>query len=539
VPTCGEAITKLLRAYGVDTVFGIPGIHTVELYRSFGESKLRHIAPRHEQGAGFMAYGYVAATGRPAACFLITGPGVLNAATAIAEAYSDSIPMLIFCTTIRSGELGMGGGRLHEIPSQQKMLDQITGFTHTLLDPSNLPELFARAFTLFGSQRPRPVCIEIPIDILERVADFDCTPWPLPRHPAPSQAAVQRMASSLARSRLPLIILGGGAMDASKEATLLAERINAPVLLTQAGKGIVSESHPLCLGFLLPLKPAQDLIANADLVLAIGTELAEADRYMIGGYNFRGELLRIDIDPLQLSRNFRPTEVLLSDARAAILGILAELDNATGPVVEISGAKRVAALRTELEQHRLPGAGTYHPILDILQDALPADTFISADSTQLAYEAAMYYRSTSPRSWCFPCGFGTLGTGLPAAIGAKLGAPDRPVACIAGDGGFLYSIEELAVAVEAKLGFPIFVWNNYGYGEIRDSMISRGVRPVGVDFRVTDFISIARGFGCHAAQPESVEHLRSLIAGSFASDCPTVIELREDAAFLREMGGVH
>ena len=529
---CGEAIAKLLKAYGVDTVFGIPGVHTVEMYRNFSNSDLRHIAPRHEQGAGFMAYGYAVATGRPAACFLITGPGVLNAASAIGEAYSDSVPMLVLCATNRRAELGMGGGFLHEMPSQQKAIEQVTAFTHTLLDPANLPQLFARAFTLFTSQRPRPVCIEIPLDVLDLPAEIDGHAWPLPARPQPDSDAVRKMAQSLASCRHPLILLGGGAAEASAEATRLAERLDAPVLLTQAGKGIVPENHPLCLGYLLPLKPAQDLLARADLVIAIGTELAEADRYMIGSYDFSGKLLRIDIDPAQLSRNFRATEVLQSDARVAISAILATLEAVNGPAVSTPGRDRVFAFKKDLGPHRLAGAPLFHRVLDSVLEALPPSTFISADSTQLAYEAAMYWQARQPRSWCFPCGFGTLGTGLPGAIGAKLAAPSRPVACFAGDGGFLYTVSELSVAVEEKLSFPVIVWNNFGYGEIRDSMSARGIRPIGVDFRIADLVSIARGFGCHAARPESWVELRSLVAGSFTSDCPTVIELRSDARFL-------
>jgi thiamine pyrophosphate-dependent acetolactate synthase large subunit-like protein len=530
---CGEAIAKLLRAYGIDTVFGIPGVHTVELYRNFSSSDLRHIAPRHEQGAGFMAYGYAVATGRPAACFLITGPGVLNAASAIAEAYSDSVPMLVLCATNRRAELGMGGGCLHEMSSQQKAMEQITAFTHTLLDPANLPQVFARAFTLFASQRPRPVCIEIPLDVLDLPVEIDSRPWPIPARPQPDPGSVRKMAQSLASCRNPLIVLGGGAAEASAEATQLAERLDAPVLLTQAGKGIVPENHPLCLGFLLPLRPAQDLIAKADLVLAIGTELAEADRYMIGSYNFSGKLLRIDIDPAQLSRNFRATEVLQSDARMGIGSILAVLENENGPAVLTPGKDRVTTFKKDLGPHRLAGAPLFHRVLDGVLEALPPLTFISADSTQLAYEAAMYWQARQPRSWCFPCGFGTLGTGLPGAIGAKLAAPSRPVACIAGDGGFLYTVSELSVAVEEKLSFPVIVWNNFGYGEIRDSMSARGVTPIGVDFRINDVVSIARGFGCQAARPQSWPELRSLIAGSFAGDRPTVIELRSDAPFLQ------
>ncbi|WP_276323642.1 thiamine pyrophosphate-binding protein, partial [Burkholderia cepacia] len=163
--TCGEALVDLLERYGVECVFGIPGVHTVELYRGLAESSIRHVTPRHEQGAGFMADGYARVTGRPGVCFIITGPGMTNIATAMAQAYADSIPMLVISSVNARRELGSGDGRLHELPSQREVFAGLTAFSHTLLDAADLPQVLARAFAVFESARPRPVHIEIPLDV--------------------------------------------------------------------------------------------------------------------------------------------------------------------------------------------------------------------------------------------------------------------------------------------------------------------------------------------------------------------------------------
>ncbi|HWT98569.1 MAG TPA: thiamine pyrophosphate-binding protein, partial [Terriglobales bacterium] len=185
--TCGEFVVKLLEAYGIDTVFGIPGVHTVELYRGLAGSSMRHITPRHEQGAGFMADGYARVTGKPGACFIITGPGMTNILTAMGQAYADSIPMLVISSVNRTEHLGMAEGRLHELRSQRDMVSGVAAFSHTILHPEQLPEVMARAFALFASARPRPVHIEIPIDVI--AAPIDPARLPalaraLPRRPA-------------------------------------------------------------------------------------------------------------------------------------------------------------------------------------------------------------------------------------------------------------------------------------------------------------------------------------------------------------------
>jgi acetolactate synthase-1/2/3 large subunit len=238
--TCGEALIGFLEQYGIDTIFGIPGVHTVELYRGLGNSKIRHITPRHEQGAGFMADGYARASGRPAACFIITGPGLTNIATALGQAYGDSIPMLVISSVNRRDELALGEGRLHELPSQRNLMAGLTAFSHTLMRADELPQVLARAFTVFRSARPRPVHIEIPLDVITATAD-DLRAKILSDlgRPSPDPARIAAAAALLRSAKRPLVVLGGGAQDAAGEARSLVERLGAPTLMTVNAKGIL------------------------------------------------------------------------------------------------------------------------------------------------------------------------------------------------------------------------------------------------------------------------------------------------------------
>ena len=210
--TCAQSLVRLLEGYGVDTVFGIPGVHTVELYRGLHGSRLRHVSPRHEQGAGFMADGYARASGKPGVCFIITGPGMTNILTAMGQAYADSVPMLVISTVNRREHLRLGHGHLHELPDQRAMVAGVCAFSHTLQAPSELPELLARAFAVFKCARPRPVHIEIPLDVLEMPADnLNLMPRSLPGAPAPAGASIEAALALLNSAHRPLILAGGGA----------------------------------------------------------------------------------------------------------------------------------------------------------------------------------------------------------------------------------------------------------------------------------------------------------------------------------------
>ncbi|NEI74021.1 5-guanidino-2-oxopentanoate decarboxylase [Rhizobium lusitanum] len=533
--TVADAILRLMETYKVDTIFSIPGVHTVDFYRSLPDRKIRHVTPRHEQGAAFMAYGYAFATGKPAACMLITGPGVLNASTGIAEAYADSIPMLVIAANNLVAEIGVGRGALHETRSQSAVQEQIAAFSHTLLHAANIEEIFHRAMSLIDIGRHRPSLIEVPRDLLASAAPIPSGSKPSVFRPGPQPTAIAEVAKMLVEAKRPLIIAGGGARFASDKVQQLARRLGIPVVTTNTGKGILPEGDPLSLGSALPFEATAQAIAMADVVLAVGTELGETDLlYTCRSYAIGGKLIRIDIDPKQLTMNYLPTIALLSDAGLALEAILAACPQALSSK---AAEDRVAKLKSDIAadagwsiespKHKL--------VLDKIAETLKPDAIICADSTQLAYTGNHYYPSGTPGTWLFPNGYGTLGSAMPAAVGAKIGRPDRQVLAIVGDGSFLYSIEELTTAVENQLPLPIIVWNNRAYGEIRDTMIASGIPTIGVDLYTPDFLTIARGFGCCAVLIETMAQFGEELEASFTRDRPTILQIDSDAEIFADL----
>jgi acetolactate synthase-1/2/3 large subunit len=534
--TCGELLVRLLEDFGVDTVFGIPGVHTVELYRGLPATRIRHITPRHEQGAGFMADGYARVSGKPGVCFIITGPGVTNILTAMGQAYGDSIPMLVISSVNNTEQLGMGGGRLHELTSQRSLTSHVTAFSHTLMRPDELPAVLTRAFAIFGSARPRPVHIEIPINVITAPADHVSRKLgAIPSRPAPSPSAIAQAVRVLKAARRPVVFLGGGASHAGTEARQLVEALDAPTACTINAKGILPKGHPLSLGSNTSLRPVRELVLASDAVLAIGTEMGETDYDLVFDGNLRIEcpLIRIDIDPEQINCNFAAHVAIVSDSKMAIEALLAEIDGRGSIPRESFGAMLTAEVRARLDAEWPAAWHGQRLTLEVVQEVLP-DAIIVGDSTQPVYSGNHLFEPNAPRSWFNSAtGYGTLGYGLPAAVGAKLAAPGRPVMALIGDGGLQFTLPALASAVEARAPVIVLLWNNDGYGEIKRYMQERSIPTIGVDIYTPDLLAIAKGFGCGAERAGSLEHLRTLLRDAARADGPTLIEIREDADFLQ------
>ncbi|MDO6670499.1 5-guanidino-2-oxopentanoate decarboxylase [Cobetia amphilecti] len=541
--TCAELLIRLLRdTYGVDTVFGIPGVHTVELYRGLepdadpAARSIRHVTPRHEQGAGFMADGYARSTGKPGVCFIITGPGMTNITTAMGQALADSIPMLVISSVNRADTLGRGQGRLHELPSQQQLISGVARFSHTLLDPSALPEVLARAFALFEGARPGPVHLEIPIDLFNAEiplpagrSTHDVTRSRIGRL-APDPTLIDEAVALLTGAQRPLVLLGGGCVAAPEAARQLVEALDAPTVTTINAKGLLGSAHPLDLGANAALPAVRELARDADVVLAIGTELGETDYDVVfdDGFVIGGELIRIDIDPEQLARNHAAALGIVADASLALetlAGRLTDLDGSSKDTRR--GAQITAATLEALALPTDPAFAPYVPLFDTLQQALPEAIWVG-DSCATVYAANHLLSQPAPRRYFnASTGYGTLGYGLPAAMGATLGRPDLPVIALVGDGGIMFTLSELACAVEEQLPVVIVLWHNQGYEEIRRFMDNAGVTRLGVDIKAPDFQLLAQGFGCAAVAIDSPSELATAISERDAS-APLLVEI--DAA---------
>ncbi|MGF7159796.1 thiamine pyrophosphate-dependent acetolactate synthase large subunit-like protein [Rhodoligotrophos appendicifer] len=525
--TIGQYLMRLLKAYGVDTVFGIPGVHTLELYRGIASENMRHILVRHEQGAGFMADGYARVTGKPGVCTLITGPGLTNALTPIGQAFSDSIPMLVLSSVNATRELGRGWGSLHEITDQAATARPLVGLSRTAFDRDQVTAYVHEAFNLFSAARPRPAHLELPIDILgadSGLSEAAAIP-PFVGPPHVQAADVERAARLLSEAERPLILVGGGAISAHPSLAAMAEALSAPVITTIAGKGIIADRHPLSLGATLPSPQTQKLLAEADVILALGTELAETDHW-VDRLQMPGKLIRVDLDIRKLSDLYPAELPLLGEAGAFARDLLAALGRGRTEPWDGRARAKVAAIRKALDEERAAERPEYMVALNALRAALPADTVLATDMTQLAYAANSHFPVDQPRSYLHPCGFGTLGYGLPAAIGAKLGAPERPVAAMVGDGGLLFTLTDLGTAVELEMPLPIILWDNDGLGQIRDGMIRLQMPQIGVSPRNPDYIAVARGFGARAVEVEGPAEIAPAMAKALDHPGPTVLRLQ-------------
>lgn len=529
--SCAQALVRLLESYGVEIVFGIPGVHTVELYRGLHGSRLKHISPRHEQGAGFMADGYARASGKPGVCFIITGPGMTNILTAMGQAYADSVPMLVISTCNRREHLRLGHGHLHELHDQRALVAGVCAFSHTLQHPDQLPEVLARAFALFGCTRPRPVHIEIPLDVLEMSAEgLDLCPRSLPAAPAPASVAIDAAVALINNAQRPLILAGGGARRASEALTLLAERLQAPVALTTNARGLLAPEHSLLLDGVQSSTHGRELFDEADVVLAVGTELGETDYdfFGLGPLAFKAPLIRLDIDPMQVL-GAQPAAIgLLGDAEQGLRALLARLPQRQA--YQAWASARVARVNALEHSGWNPKQCRLQALLDTVRDHLP-QPLIVGDSTQPVYQGALGYRAPTPNSWFnASTGYGTLGYALPAAIGAKLAQPLRPVVALVGDGGLQFSSAELIAAREANVGVILLLWNNGSYAEIRDYMQARAVPLLGVDILTPDFAALAQS--CHVPHHlvRNLDSLRELLGQIGNRDELVMVEL--DAAAL-------
>ena len=522
---------KLLSAYEVDTVFGMAGTMTVELYRGFGPAGIRHIQCRNEQGASLMADGYARATGKPGVCTIIAGPGVTNAATGIAQAYCDSQPMLVISGACATRTQGKGWGAIHELGDQAAVTAGFTAFSAMVRYPEELPELIARAYAVFRGGRPRPVHLSLPRDVLPEAVAMEWEPRRSPTRPMPDPVLIEEAVIRLSQAKRPLILVGGGAVGGRKALADIAECIGAPVLSTNAGKGILPESHSLSLGCSILQKPSQNALADADVVLLVGSEVAAGDTF-VPKLQITGDIIRIDIDPTELTSMYSAAVPIQADARAAMHALASALVNRATTSKRSQGEVRVreilaanAATMTDLEK-------LHARLWKIVRSVLPADAIVMGDATQIVYSGTFAMPMETERCWYYSGNYCALGVALPMAIGAKIGAPHRAVIAVAGDGGFMFTINELATAVEERLALPVIVWNNDALQAIVDEMDQRNIPRIGVEPKSPDFLLVAQGLGCHATRASSAEHLAQSLRDALLADRPTLIEVRQDSPWL-------
>lgn len=516
--TCGQYIIHALEKSGITHAFGIPGVHNLELYRGVAASGMVHVTPHHEQGAAFMADGFARLAGRPALVLPITGPGLLNAATAIAQAYSDSVPMLVVATNNPLDTLGAGLGELHETLDQRRVMEGILEDVFVAHSAEALPRLLRMVLERLESGRPRPVYLELPIDLAGQTHDFpNFEPVVKPAPHAIDAQTVERLAGMLRTAERPAFLIGGGARGATKGLRALAKTTGALVVSSIAGKGIVADDAPGSLGACLHEPTVQAAIGDSDLVIAIGTELAATDRYTPLP-EFSGTHVRIDLDPRQFARGPFPDMAIEADAERVVEAVRALLPDDSKPnwYDDADTLRATGKPNTQIAQS-----------LAALRRGMPDDGVVVTDMTQIAYEGGVLYPARRAMGWIHPTGYGTLGYALPAAIGAKLAEPEGFIVALAGDFGFGFSGTELATAARLGMNLPIIIWNNGRLGQIQDDMDALDIPRTGVEVAPLDFRHFAPAHGADYALCDG--DLEALLERARKAEKPTLIEIREEA----------
>jgi acetolactate synthase-1/2/3 large subunit len=533
--TKGQQLIALLEAYGVDTVFGIPGVHTLELYRGLAASNIQHITPRHEQGAGFMADGYARITGKPGVCFVITGPGLTNITTAMGQALGDSIPMLVISTVNAVGTEAQGC--LHAMPQQADVVKPLTVANFQLNANDNVTETLAQVFAALNVRNGTqlgPVHLQIPLDVIGQLASDDGTKGNEQQNSQPIEAPpialdpIQNAANVINQHNQVVILAGGGAVDAPIHIKQLAQVLDAPVVTTINARGLLAD-NALSVPASPSLEATRSLLAQADCVIALGTQMGQTDydMYVNGQFPPLENLIRIDINPAVMQH---PGQLGIhydvSQALTHLLPLLEHKQQSTSLGEARASTTRRAAF-AELPkpyQH-------YHGFLTTITKALPQAAIVG-DSTQPIYGGNCYFEAPAPKTWFNSAtGFGTLGYAVPAAVGAALGRRlqhnNHPIIALTGDGGLQFCLAELATANDFKLPIIFIVWNNQGYGEIESSMLAVGVTPIGVSPKPPKLDALAQAYGLDYAYLTHINDLADVLHKATNHKGPMLLEINE------------
>jgi len=518
--TAADAVIATLVAHGLDTIYALPGLQNDPLFDALFRfsDRLSTIHTRHEQGAGYMALGAALATGKPAACAVVPGPGFLNSATALLTAYSMNAPVLALIGQIPHVDIGRGLGHLHEIRDQTGIIKRLVDHVGRIAKAQDASRATALALRAMQMGRPGPAAIECAMDVWSRSAPIAVQePLPMPP-PKIDAAAVRRAAKRLGGAKRILIVCGGGAQDAADEVTALSGTLQAPVLGFRRGRGVLDSRDPLSVT--LPL--GRDLWGEADAVLAVGTRLLWPITHW--GIDRDLAIVRVDANPKEHNRLHKPGVALTGDAKPILKALLAEL-----PAHNIKRASRAAEMRERQAawRQRMEKLKPQIAFLDAMRAELPDDGIFVDEVTQIGFAARLLFPVYKPRTFLSPGYQDPLGWGFATALGAQHARRDVQVVAISGDGGFLFTATELATAMRHKIPLTTIVFNDFGYGNVRRIQQERyGNRQIGSDLHNPDFVTFAKSFDAAAERATTPEQLRAALRRALTRrDVPTVIEV--------------
>ncbi|HDR2404088.1 TPA: acetolactate synthase large subunit [Enterobacter asburiae] len=528
--TGAQLIVHLLERQGITTVAGIPGGTVLPLYDALSQStQIRHVLARHEQGAGFIAQGMARTQGKPAVCMACSGPGATNLVTAIADARLDSIPLICITGQVPSSMIGTDA--FQEVDTYGISIP-ITKHNYLVRDISELPQVISDAFRIAQSGRPGPVWIDIPKDVQTAEIEIDVLPEPGERAPAPefSAESVRDAAAMINAAKRPVLYLGGGAINAEDEIRQFAEKANLPTTMTLMALGMLPKAHPLSLGMLgmHGARSTNYILQEADLLIVMGARLDDRAIGKTEQFCPNAKIIHVDIDRAELGKIKQPHVAIQGD----VAEVLAQLIPQTDAAERADWRKLVADLQREFPG-AIPTEGdplSHYGLINAVAACVDDSAIITTDVGQHQMWTAQAYPLNRPRQWLTSGGLGTMGFGLPAAVGAALANPDRKVICFSGDGSLMMNIQEMATAAENQLDVKIILMNNEALGLVHQQQslfYKQGVFAATYPGMI-NFMQIAAGFGLHTCDLNAEEDAHAALQAAISRPGPALIHVRID-----------
>ena len=516
-----DAIVESLIINEVDTVFGLPGGQLDHLFDAVYRAgdKIRLVHTRHEQGAAYMAFGYAQTTGKEGVYTVVPGPGLLNSGAALCTAWACNAPVLAISGQVHLAGIDSGYGHLHEIPDQLGLIRHLTKWAERINHPAQTPEVMRRAFTELRSGRPRPVEVEMPMDVMGAQTVVAAAHKAVATEPPPLDGdRVRQAARVLTDAKRPMIVIGSGVLHAAPDLLAVAERLQAPVVAKRKGKGVIPADHYLSQN----LPAGHRLWGQADAVLAIGTRLKMP--LTMWGHDDGLKIVRVDIDPVELTRIIEPQVGIVGDAKQFLQALLAELEGRGGSAA--SRKDELLALKAEIDTALRRDIAPQMAYLDVIRKALPRDGYFIDEVTQVGFAAWAGFPMYHPRHYVSACQQGTLGFGYATALGVAAAHPDKAVVQISGDGGFMFTVQELSTAVHYQLNLVTIVFNDNTFGNVQRQQDEwfEG-RRICSDLTNPDFVKLAESFGAAAHRVGSPAELAKLLPRALAERGPAIIEV--------------
>lgn len=529
--TGAQLVVHLLERQGITMVSGIPGGSILPIYDALSQStQIRHILARHEQGAGFIAQGMARTEGKPAVCMACSGPGATNLVTAIADARLDSIPLV--CITGQVPASMIGTDAFQEVDTYGISIS-ITKHNYLVRDIAELPQVISDAFRIAQSGRPGPVWIDIPKDVQSATIELETLPEPGERAAAPAFApeSVREAAAMINAAKRPVLYLGGGVINAPQEIRELAEKANLPTTMTLMALGMLPKAHPLSLGMLgmHGARSTNFILQEADLLIVLGARFDDRAIGKTEQFCPNAKIIHVDIDRAELGKIKQP--------HVAIQGDVAEVLAQLNPQVEAQPREEWRQLVADLQREfpcAIPQGSdplSHYGLINAVAACVDDEAIITTDVGQHQMWTAQAYPLNRPRQWLTSGGLGTMGFGLPAAIGAALANPQRKVICFSGDGSLMMNIQEMATAAENQLDVKIILLNNEALGLVHQQQslfYQQGVFAATYPGMI-NFMQIAAGFGLQTCDLNNEADPQAALQAIIDRPGPALIHVRIDA----------